>query len=204
MRITTHLKQGLYSAALLGSASVLANPTFYVEPPSIENVMGASSYVSYMYRTEALRNHWIGHPDRFFLRLSSIDTFGETRSALIATLLNQSYSIEHITTHCQTKETTIKTKMVYDATGRKIESTNQPTQLGRPIPDSKIAEAILAICDALAIIPANPNVHADKMEASIPFMKVINEHVRAQGTVPRAITVDNIDGYFKTQLTSKK
>lgn len=51
-----------------------------------------------------------------------IDTFGDTCSALITSLSHNSYSIEHIATNCNTKETTLKNKAVYDANTKLIES----------------------------------------------------------------------------------
>lgn len=56
MKITTWLKATLLIGTLLNSTILLANVPIYVESPSIENVSRASSYVSYMYRIEALHN----------------------------------------------------------------------------------------------------------------------------------------------------
>ncbi|MFD1804882.1 hypothetical protein ACFSAV_00570 [Pasteurella oralis] len=204
MKITTWLKTTLLIGALLNSTNLSANAPVYVESPSIENVSRASSYVSYMYRIEALRNQWVGNDAMFFIRLSSIDTFGDTRSALIASLSDNSYSIERIATNCNTKETTLKSKAVYDANAKLIESNQQNVYLGRPIPDSYITEAVLVMCDALAIIPANPSLHDDKMKESVPFMNIINDHVRRQGVKPHAIIVDHIDDYLRTRLNAKK
>lgn len=204
MNIRTFFSTTLCIGTLLGSTITSANTSIYVEPPAIENVANTSSYVSYMYRTEALRSQWIGNNPMFFIRLSSIDTFGDTRTALIATLLNGAYAIERIATNCNTKETVIKTKAIYDATGKLIESNNQDINLGRPIPDSYVAEAILVMCDALALVPGNPNVHDEKIKASVPFINIINEHVRGKSVNRGAIIVDNIEDYFKSQLNRKK
>lgn len=77
-------------------------------------------------------------------------------------------------------------------------------KIGRPIPDSYLAEAVIVMCDALAIIPANPNVDGEKITASAPFMNVINEHVRAKGVTRRAITVEQIEAHFKTTLNQRE
>lgn len=65
MPINTFCKISLFICALFCSTVTLANPNVYVEGPSIENVMRASSYVSYTYRTEAKRHQWVGNDDLF-------------------------------------------------------------------------------------------------------------------------------------------
>ncbi|MFC0789958.1 hypothetical protein ACFHYE_05385 [Pasteurella multocida] len=204
MPINTFCKISLFTCALCCATATLANPNVYVEGPSIENVMRASSYVSYTYRTEAKRHQWVGNDDLFFIRLSSIDTFGDQRSALIASLAPHSYRIERVSTNCKTKDTIINTLTRYDVNGKVLESNKEEEKIGRPIPDSYLAEAVIVMCDALAIIPANPNVDGEKITASAPFMNVINEHVRAKGVTRRAITVEQIEAHFQTTLNQRK
>lgn len=56
---------------------------------------------------------------------------------------------------------------------------------------------------ALAIIPTNPKLHDDKMKKSVPFMNIINDHVRRRGIKSHAIIIDRIDDYLHTRLNTQ-